>query len=176
MVKNLPAQEEGHGFDPWPGNIPHAADQLSLSASRTEVLSPRAQLCHKKSHQDEKSPRGSWRGAWLTGARAKPRSSADKRSQKWRKTAAAPRRLRSRGPWAQPLCATGNVPGPGMEPTSPALAGGHTPTMPPETHDACVFGFPSDSGRQRAPTAAPCALREVPVSYLSYPYCQQRVC
>ncbi|CAI9163906.1 unnamed protein product [Rangifer tarandus platyrhynchus] len=54
-----------------------------------------------------------------------------------------------------------------MEPTSPALADGHTPTVPPETPDACVFGFPSDSGQQRAPTAAPRALREVPVSYLS---------
>ena len=84
MVKNLPAQEEGHGFDPWPGKIPHAADRLSLSASRTKVVSPRAQLCHKKSHQDEKSPRGSWRGAWLTAARAKPHSSEDKRSQKRR--------------------------------------------------------------------------------------------
>ena len=28
----------GHGFDPWSGKIPHAAEQLSLCATTTEPL------------------------------------------------------------------------------------------------------------------------------------------
>ena len=40
VVKNLPAQEEGHRFDPWSGKSPHAMEQLSPRASRTEVREP----------------------------------------------------------------------------------------------------------------------------------------
>ena len=29
VVENLPAQCRGHGFEPWSGKIPHAAEQLS---------------------------------------------------------------------------------------------------------------------------------------------------
>ena len=28
VVENLPAQCRGHGFEPWSGKIPHAAEQL----------------------------------------------------------------------------------------------------------------------------------------------------
>ena len=30
MVESLPANAGGHGFEPWSGKIPHAAEQLSL--------------------------------------------------------------------------------------------------------------------------------------------------
>ena len=36
VVKNPPAQCKWHGFDPWSGNIPQAARQLSLWAKTTE--------------------------------------------------------------------------------------------------------------------------------------------
>ena len=36
MVKNLPANAGGHGFEPWSGKIPHAAEQLSPCAITTE--------------------------------------------------------------------------------------------------------------------------------------------
>ena len=29
VVENLPANAGGHGFKPWSGKIPHAAEQLS---------------------------------------------------------------------------------------------------------------------------------------------------
>ena len=28
VVENLPANAGGHGFEPWSGKIPHAAEQL----------------------------------------------------------------------------------------------------------------------------------------------------
>ena len=28
VVENLPANARGHGFEPWSGKIPHAAEQL----------------------------------------------------------------------------------------------------------------------------------------------------
>ena len=37
VVKSLPVSQcRGHGFDPWSGKIPHAAEQLSPSATTTE--------------------------------------------------------------------------------------------------------------------------------------------
>ena len=38
VVKNLPANAGGHGFDPWSGKIPHAAEQLSPCATATEPV------------------------------------------------------------------------------------------------------------------------------------------
>ena len=35
-------QRRGHGFDPWSGKIPHAAEQLSLCATTTEARASRA--------------------------------------------------------------------------------------------------------------------------------------
>ena len=36
VVKNPPANAGGHGFEPWSGKIPHAAEQLSACATTTE--------------------------------------------------------------------------------------------------------------------------------------------
>ena len=36
VVKNLPANA-GDEFDPWPGKIPHAAEQLSLCATTIDI-------------------------------------------------------------------------------------------------------------------------------------------
>ena len=36
VVKNPPAKCRGHGFEPWSGKIPHAAEQLSPCATTTE--------------------------------------------------------------------------------------------------------------------------------------------
>ena len=38
MVENPPANAGGHGFDPWSGKIPHAAEQLSLCATTAEPV------------------------------------------------------------------------------------------------------------------------------------------
>ena len=67
-------QCRGHGFEPWPGKIPHAAEQLSPCATTTEpvLYSPCATttearapqllkpahlepaLCNERSHRNEK--------------------------------------------------------------------------------------------------------------------------
>ena len=36
VVKNPPASAGGHGFEPWSGKIPYAAEQLSPWATTTE--------------------------------------------------------------------------------------------------------------------------------------------
>ena len=36
VVKNPPANAGGHGFEPWSGKIPRAAEQLSPCATTTE--------------------------------------------------------------------------------------------------------------------------------------------
>ena len=36
VVKNPPANAGEHGFDPWSGKIPHAAEQLSPYTTTTE--------------------------------------------------------------------------------------------------------------------------------------------
>ena len=37
-VKESACQHRGHGFNPWPGKIPHAAEQLSPSTTSTEPV------------------------------------------------------------------------------------------------------------------------------------------
>ena len=37
VVKNLPANAGGHGFEPWSGKIPHAVEHLSLCATTTKL-------------------------------------------------------------------------------------------------------------------------------------------
>ena len=44
-------QCRGHGFEPWSGKIPHAAEQLSPCATTTEARTPRA-----RAPQQEKPP------------------------------------------------------------------------------------------------------------------------
>ena len=36
VVNNPPANAGRHGFEPWPGKIPHAVEQLSLCTATTE--------------------------------------------------------------------------------------------------------------------------------------------
>ena len=43
-----------HGFNPWSGNIPHAAEQLSLCASTTELMHLEPVLCDKRNHCNKK--------------------------------------------------------------------------------------------------------------------------
>ena len=38
VVKNPPANAGGHGFKPWSGKIPHAAEQLSPCTTTEPVL------------------------------------------------------------------------------------------------------------------------------------------
>ena len=38
----------GHGYEPWSGKIPHAAEQLSLCATTTEARVPRARAPQQK--------------------------------------------------------------------------------------------------------------------------------
>ena len=49
------------------------------------------------------------------------------------------RRLSSCGSWAQLLCGMWDLPGPGLEPVSPALAGGFSTTAPPGKPRICIF-------------------------------------
>ena len=49
------------------------------------------------------------------------------------------RRLSSCGAWAQLLCGMWNPPGPGIEPTSPATAGGFLTTAPPGKSPSMCF-------------------------------------
>ena len=66
-VKNLPANAEDGGFNPWSGKIAHAEEQLSLCVRHTielmlqslgaaapEPTHPRALLHDKRSQQNEK--------------------------------------------------------------------------------------------------------------------------
>ena len=48
-------------------------------------------------------------------------------------------RLSSCGTWAQLLCGMWDLPGPGLEPVSPALAGGFLITAPPGSPFLCYF-------------------------------------
>ena len=51
--------------------------------------------------------------------------------------------LSSCGAWAQSLCDMWNPPGPGIEPVSPALAGGFLSTVPPGKSSLPCFKPPS---------------------------------
>ena len=49
------------------------------------------------------------------------------------------RRLSNYGSWAQPLCGMWDLPRPGLEPVSPALAGGVSTTAPPGKPKIVIF-------------------------------------
>ena len=53
------------------------------------------------------------------------------------------RRLSSCGSWAQLLCSMWDLPRPGLEPMSPALAGRFSTTAPPGKPNSSVFNFSS---------------------------------
>ena len=50
----IACQCRGHGFKPWSGNIPHAAEQLSSCATTTEPMCLEPVLRNKRSHHNEK--------------------------------------------------------------------------------------------------------------------------
>ena len=66
MVKNPSANAGDHGFEPWSGKIPHAAEQLSPCAQllslhsrarEPQLLKPGSLepvLCNQRSHRNEK--------------------------------------------------------------------------------------------------------------------------
>ena len=63
MVENLPANAGGHGFEPWCGKIPHAAEQLGPWATTTEparlepvLRSKRGRDSERPVHRDEEWP------------------------------------------------------------------------------------------------------------------------
>ena len=54
-------QCRGHGFKPWSGKIPHAAEQLSPWATTTEPARLEPLLCNKRGRDEARAPR--WRVA-----------------------------------------------------------------------------------------------------------------
>ena len=63
VVENLPANAGGHGFEPWSGKIPHAAEQRSPCATTTEPVclepvfrSKRGRESERPAHRDEEWP------------------------------------------------------------------------------------------------------------------------
>ena len=48
----LPMQ--GHGFEPWSGKIPHAAEQLSPGTTTTEPAHLEPVLCNKRGRNNER--------------------------------------------------------------------------------------------------------------------------
>ena len=68
---------------------------------------------------------------WSMGSRHAGFSSCSTWAQQLWHTGSRACRLSSCGPWAQLLCGTWDLPGPGIEPVSPALAGGFLTTAPP---------------------------------------------
>ena len=51
-------QCRGHGFEPWPGGIPHAAEQLSPCATTTEPALLEPVLRSKRGHDSERPAHG----------------------------------------------------------------------------------------------------------------------
>ena len=47
-------QCRGHGFEPWSGRIPHAAEQLGPWATTTETAHLEPVLCNKRGHDSER--------------------------------------------------------------------------------------------------------------------------
>ena len=71
MVKNPPANA-GHGFKPWSGKIPHAAEQLSPCATTTEPARLEPVLHNKRSHCNEKPAHHNEGQPPLTATRESP--------------------------------------------------------------------------------------------------------
>ena len=53
MDENPPANEGGHGFDPWFGKIPPASEQLSSCAATTEACAPSTVFYNKECSQNK---------------------------------------------------------------------------------------------------------------------------
>ena len=58
VVENLPAWCRGHGFEPWSGRIPHAAEQLGPWATTTEPARLEPVLRNKRGRDSERPAHG----------------------------------------------------------------------------------------------------------------------
>ena len=55
VVKNLPANTEDTGFNPWSWKIPHTAKQRNLCATASEPSELlETGLCNRRNHHNEK--------------------------------------------------------------------------------------------------------------------------
>ena len=55
MVRSLPANAGGHGFDPYSGNISHVMGQINRCTTTTEPVCLEPVLCNKR-HLDNEKP------------------------------------------------------------------------------------------------------------------------
>ena len=102
---------------------------------------------------------------WSTGARHGGASTAVARGLSSCGSQALESRLSSCGAWALLLCGMWDLPGPGLEPVSPALAGGFSTTAPPgesqiklscSTIFFLVFQFIMGNQLPQYPVHSPC--------------------
>ena len=87
----IACQCRGHGFEPWSGKIPHAAEQLSPCATTTEAREPQLlkpaclepMLPNKRSHHNEKPVHRNEEQPLLAATRESPHAAKKtQRSQK----------------------------------------------------------------------------------------------
>ena len=74
VVENLPANAGGHGFKPWSGKIPHAAEQLSPWATTTEPARLEPVLCNKRGRDSERPAHCDEEWPPLAATRESPRT------------------------------------------------------------------------------------------------------
>ena len=67
-------QCRGHGFEPWSGGIPHAAEQLSPCATTTEPARLEPVLRNKRSRDGERPAHRDEEWAPLAATRESPRT------------------------------------------------------------------------------------------------------
>ena len=65
-------QCRGHGFEPWSGRIPHAAEQLGPWATTTEPARLEPVLCNKRGHDSERPAHRDEEWPPLAATREKP--------------------------------------------------------------------------------------------------------
>ena len=67
-------QCRGHGFEPWSGRIPHAAEQLSPWATATEPARLEPVLCNKRGRDSERPAHRDEEWPPLSATRESPRT------------------------------------------------------------------------------------------------------
>ena len=67
-------QCRGHGFEPWSGRIPHAAEQLGPWATTTEPAHLEPVLCNKRGHDSERPAHRDKEWLLLATTRESPRT------------------------------------------------------------------------------------------------------
>ena len=104
VVKNLPANAGEHGFEPWPGKIPHAAEQLTPWATAPEPA------CHNYWSARAWSPCSATREATAvrrprTATKSSPCSPQLERARaQQRRPNAAKNKIKEKKACPQPLC------------------------------------------------------------------------